>query len=435
MQQVTPVWSAFGRISFRIAFIYFLLYFNPLQFLSMIPGLYWLPGTALLPLDALTFFLNDHLFHVSPKLNQNGGGSGDTSFAWAQVFTFLMVAVIGGLAWTVFGRKQKSYPVWHHGLCVFLRYSLAGTSFSYGILKVFAMQMYFPNLSQLATPLGDYLPMRFSWMFIGYSGPYQIFSGVAEVSVALLLVWRKTALLGALLAVGVFANVVMLNFSYDIPVKIYSFHLLVLGIFLAWQERERLFAFFVQNKTVLPSSLYEKAWAKKWQKSGRLALKVFFFISSFGYTTYNYYNYYNQYHSTNTLVTDPVQPGIYHVELFVKNGDTIPESLADTLRWRDVVFDYNGAGSIAANDSSLRMRYGRAYFVYKLDSLGEGLEWRTYSSESFPVAVFDMDNSKTGRMVLNGRKGIDSLHVVLRKLNRHFPLTERQFHWVSESNR
>ncbi|MBN7812467.1 hypothetical protein J0A68_16050 [Algoriphagus sp. H41] len=431
----SPVWSVFGRISFRIAFVYFLLYFNPLQFLAVIPGLYWLPGTALLPLDALTFFLNDQLFHISPTLNQNGGGSGDTSFAWAQVFTMLALAVLGGLAWTFFGKKRTSYPVWQHGLCVFLRYSLAGISFSYGILKVFAMQMHFPNLSQLATPLGDYLPMRFSWMFIGYSGPYQIFSGLAEVAVALLLVWRKTALLGALLAVGVFANVVMLNFSYDIPVKIYSLHLLILSVFLVWQERERLFAFFVQNKAVLPSSLYEKSWAKKWQNSGRLVLKVFFFLSSFGYTTYNYYNYYSQYHATKDLVMDPVEPGIYHVEVFVKNGDTIPESLADAQRWRDVVFDYNGSGSIAANDSSLRMRYGRAYFVYQPDSLGERIEWRNYSAESHPVASFDMDLSEKGKMILRGAKGDDSLQVVLRKLDRHFPLTERQFHWISESNR
>ncbi|GAA0878716.1 hypothetical protein GCM10009119_16840 [Algoriphagus jejuensis] len=435
MHQDSLAVSKFGLISFRFAFIYFLIYFNPLIYFNAVPGLYWIPQLAILPFDALTFFLNDHLFQIRPQLNQMGGGSGDTSFAWAQVATFLTIAGVGALIWSVLEWKKRNYLTLHYWLCLILRYSLAGIAFSYGILKVFAMQMYFPNLSQLATPLGDYLPMRLSWMFIGYSEPYQIFSGVAEVMVALLLIWRRTALLGALMAVGVFANVVMLNLSFDIPVKIYSIHLLIASMFLVWQERERLFAFFILNKSVLPATLYEKKMVERWQKTGRFVLKVAFFLSSFCYTTYNYYNYFVQYHTDVSKVLEPIQPGIYHVELFVKNGDTIPESLVDSLRWRDVIFDYNGAGSLAANDSSLRMRYGRAYFNYLPDSLGKQVEWRVMNWDSLPAATFAMDFPSEDRMILSGEKGGDSLHLVLKKLKRHFPLTERQFHWISESNR
>jgi hypothetical protein len=277
--------------------------------------------------------------------------------------------------------------------------------------------------------------MRFSWLFIGYSTPYQVFSGVAEVLVAILLVWRRTSLLGALLAVGVFSNVVMLNLTYDIPVKIFSLNLLVASLFLVWQERERLFGFFFQNKTVAPSTLYEMHFLKKWQRVSRIVAKAVFLISSFGLGTYGYYEYYVQYHEESMKILEPIQPAMYHVELFVKNGDTIPENLADTQRWRDVIFDYNGSGSLSAQDSSLRMRYGRAYFNYLPDSLGSQLEWRLSSWDSLPVASFKIEFMNEGRMVLTGKKMDDSLHVVLQKLNRHFPLTERQFHWVSEANR
>jgi hypothetical protein len=123
------------------------------------------------------------------------------------------------------------------------------------------------------------------------------------------------------------------------------------------------------------------------------------------------------------------------VELFVKNGDTIPERLADTLRWRDVIFDYNGEGSIAASDSSLRMRYGRAYFSYQPDSLGKQIELRKSTWDSFPLVSFAMEIPDHDRMILSGTKDRDSLYVSLKKLKRHFPLTERQFHWISESNR
>lgn len=434
MQKSTFPGSQLALISFRFAFIYYLLYFNPLTFLARIPFLNWLPSLVTIPLDALVYFLNDRLLLIRPTLVPMGG-SGDTSFGWAQVYTFLILAGVGALIWSVFDRKKTAYPALHYWLCLLVRYSLAGVAFSYGILKVFAMQMYFPNISQLATPLGDYLPMRLSWMFIGYSEPYQIFSGVAEVMVALLLIWRRTALLGALLAIGVFANVVILNLSYDIPVKIYSINLLIASIFLVWQEKDRLFAFFIQNKAVMPSSLFEKSFQEQWQRTGRFMLKAFFIVLSFGFTTYNYYDYYVQYHADSSRILEPVEPGIYHVELFVKNGDTIPESLADTLRWRDLIFDYNGTGSVAANDSTLRMRYGRAYFSYKPDSLGKQLEWRLSSWDSLPLATFAMELPEKGRMILKGKKEGDSLQVELRKLNRHFPLTERQFHWISESNR
>lgn len=433
-QTINSSWSFFGRFSFRFAFIYYVLFFNPLNFLSGIPGLEVLPQLAILPLEALVYFLNDQLYQIRPQLNANGGGSGDTSFGWAMQFTLLIIGILGALFWSVFDRKKINYPSLHYWLCILIRYSLAVTAFSYGILKVFAMQMIFPSISQLATPLGDFLPMRFSWLFIGYSGPYQIFSGVAEVLIALLLIWRKTALLGALLAIGVFGNVVMLNLSYDIPVKIYSINLLVASVFLAWQERDRLFAFFILNRTVVPSSLFEKQYQGKWKKSSRIILKAAFILLSFGFTGLDYYNYYKEYHQTNLRVLEPIQPGMYHVELFVKNGDTIPESLVDSLRWKDVIFDYNGSGSISANDSSLRMRYGRAYFNYEPDSLGNRLEW-TLSSDGTSLANFEMDFSEEGKMILNGKKADDSLYVVLKKLNRHFPLTERQFHWISESNR
>lgn len=434
MQKDSLLLPQFGLFSFRFAFIYYLIYFNPLSILGKIQFLAWLPQLIMIPFDALVYFLNDILFHIRPTLVPMGG-SGDTSFGWAQLYTYLIIAAIGALIWSILDRKKSAYPILHYWLCLIVRYSLAGIAFSYGILKVFAMQMYFPNLSQLATPLGDYLPMRFSWMFVGYSEPYQIFSGVAEVTVALLLIWRKTALLGALMAIGVFANVAMLNLSYDIPVKIYSINLLIASIFLTWQEKDRLFAFFIQNKAVLPSSLFEKSFQESWQKTGRFVLKASFILLSFGLTTYNYYIYFVQYHADNSRVLDPIKPGMYHVELFVKNGDTIPESLADTLRWRDVIFDYNGSGSISANDSSLRMRYGRAYFSYKPDSLGKQLEWRIMSWDSLPMVTFDLEIPEEGKMILKGKKAEDSLHLVLKKLNRHFPLTERQFHWISESNR
>ncbi|WP_268035915.1 hypothetical protein [Algoriphagus sp. PAP.12] len=427
-------WSFFRKVRFRFAFIYFILFFPPLDILASVPGIRWLSSSLYSPLNYVAYFLNDYLFHIKDELVPQGG-SGDTSFGWALQYSIIVVAISGTVIWTLLDRNKEGYPKLYYILCLVVRYSLASIAFVYGILKVFAMQMYFPNLSQLATPLGDYLPMRLSWMFIGYSPMYQIFSGVAEVLVALLLFWRRTALLGALLSVGVFANVAMLNLSYDIPVKIFSINLFIASLFLVWQERERLFAFFLQNKSAKPSNFYNPEFSQPWFKYIRIGLKSVFIISAFGIATYNYYGYYKSFHSTATKVLDPIEPGYYHVELFVKNGDTIPENLADSLRWRDLVFDYNGAGSFGAVDEDFWMRYGRAYFDYRPDSTSSLLEWRKSKYDSLPFITFEMELEPDGRISLLGLKNQDSLRISLKKLPRHFQLSERQFHWLSESNR
>jgi hypothetical protein len=281
-------WPSANRILFRFFFVYFALYFNPLNFFTAIPGFYWFAEWVNHPLDLLVNFMNSRFFRIKGVLVPMGG-SGDTSYGWALFYTQFLLAVVGTVVWSILDRRRSAYPKLYYFLGLGLRYTVAGTAFSYGILKVFAMQMYFPNLSQLATPLGDFLPMRFSWLFIGYSTPYQVFSGIAEVLVALLLIWRNTALLGSLLSVGVFANVFMLNMSYDIPVKIYSFHLLLASTYLVWQERERLIGFFLRNSPTLPSAVYTPISRSKWFNISRWVLKIFFLITSFGMVTYNYY--------------------------------------------------------------------------------------------------------------------------------------------------
>lgn len=122
--------------------------------------------------------------------------------------------------------------------------------------------MVFPSLHQLATPLGDLLPMRLSWLFIGYSSPYQIFSGVMEVFAGSLLLYRRTATLGAFVAAGVFTNVMMLNMCYDIPVKIFSMQLVAVSLFLLANESKRMICFFILNKPADTCSIYHSVTLK-----------------------------------------------------------------------------------------------------------------------------------------------------------------------------
>lgn len=406
---------------------------SPWYFLYDIPGLSYLLDLYYKGEVWTVGFFNEYLLNIKDTLNENGSGSGDTSYAWAQFLTFLIISFLGCLIWTVINRKREvNYKTLDFWLRNIIRYYLALVSFNYGIIKLFALQMPFPNLSQLATPLGDFLPMRLSWMFIGYSTPYQIFSGVMETIVGILLLNRKTVTLGALLGIAVFSNVFMLNLSYDVPVKLYSMQLLIYSIFLSVKDWRRLLNFFCFNENAQPTTLYHIELSKKWQKVARIAFKVGFVILFVIMPFNGAWSRYKE--ESNKGELKPIKIGLYNIKTFVKNNDTIPISV-DEMAWKDFIFDKGGMGSINTLDTIFRQRYRRGYFVYNPDSVTETIIFKR--NEADTTNLFEMKYNIIDEVTIElwGKLKTDSLYFQLQRSNRHFQLTERQFHWISESNR
>lgn len=422
------------NILFRFLFILFLLTISPWYFLYDIPGLPFLLDAVSKAESWIVELFNAHLLHVNDTLNANGGGSGDTSYAWAQLFTFLLLALMGCIAWTIAERNRPNeYRTLDFWLGNLVRYYLSLVSFGYGILKLFALQMYFPNLSQLATPLGDFLPMRFSWMFFGYSTPYQTFSGVMETIVGILLLNRKTVTLGALLGIGVFANVFVLNLSYDIPVKLYSMQLLIYSLFLAGRDWKRLMNFFLLNKMAEATDLYHIDLTKPWQKISRIAFKLGFIVLFVLLPFKSSWSRYQEESKEEESTLIPI--GVYNIKSLMKNKDTITIAINDTMAWKDFIFDKGGLGSINTRDSLFSQRYGRGYFNYQPDSASKTLQFKKFASDSTALFTMNYKHVSDNAMLLWGLVGTDSLRFELQKSDRHFQLAERQFHWISESNR
>ena len=74
--------------------------------------------------------------------------------------------------------------------------------------------------------------------------------GFAEIIPGLLLLFRRTVVLGALLAIAVITHIVLVNFSFDIPVKLFSSHLLVFSLVILSPFAVDIFRFFVLHKPV-----------------------------------------------------------------------------------------------------------------------------------------------------------------------------------------
>ncbi|HVM88436.1 MAG TPA: hypothetical protein VMT76_09615 [Puia sp.] len=428
-KQDWPIWR---RIIFRFFFIYLALNISPWTWLGDIPGISYLNDIYSKLMDQAVNFGNDHIFHVR-KVLVPLNGSGDTSYGWAQVWLFLSLAVAGTLVWSLVDKKRRAYQQLNYWLCVFTRYYIALIAFVYGIEKLFALQMPFPNLSQLSTPLGDFLPMRLSWMFIGYSTPYQVFSGVMETIVGLLLLYKRTATFGTLIGTAVFLNVMMLNLCYDIPVKIFSAHIVMMCFFLLANEYDRIISFFILNKQAAACGIYHFIFSKRWMRISRIVLKIVFIAIAVGLQFYNMIQYYK-----STKIDTSVKPipiGIYDVPVFAVNKDTIPFSINDSLRWQDIIFDHFGYGSIKTSDTLFRQRYKRGYFAYAGDTASHLLRLKKMQGDSIDIVSFRYALPDSSTVLLWGKQRKDSLYIELKKSNRHFQLAEKQFHWLSEYNR
>ena len=425
-QPVQPVaqWPLWRKLLFRFACIYFILYMSPLSWMGNLPGFgalaeYYGEGESW-----LVNLGNQYLFHVRDVLVPLNG-SGDTSYGYAQLCLFLLVAGLGTVLWTVLD-KRRNHIVGYYWLLVAVRYFVSLNALSYGILKLFGQQMIFPTLSALATPLGDFLPMRFSWFFIGYSAPYQFFSGLVEVVAGLLLLFRRTSTLGAFVAASVFLNVMMMNLSYDIPVKLFSMHLFLMSNFLLIGDAHRLLNFFIFNKPTLPAPRI--ALPTRWMRSTRIALKVAFIVLFGLMPAYQIYDSLDSPAVQAAMKKKTLTTGVFEVERF-------EAPVADSLRWKDVIFETNSTGSIQTADTLLRQRYLRGYFAYTLDSAKHTIAFKKFSNDSIPLFTLNYTMPDTNHIVLNGKIRGDSAVIALKRQKRHFQLAERQFHWLSEANR
>ena len=229
---VSPSWPRWRLLLLNFGTVYFVLYFLFL-------------GQALLPLPAsVTFWLADTLsrglFHQSIP-NTGVTGSGDTAKDWTLALLGLLSSLILGVIWTVIQRRGPSVRQLS-ALSVGLRAALICWLYSYGLAKFNFGQFGLLAPGQLSHTYGESSPMFLLWTFMASSPGYQLVAGFAEVLPALLLLHRRTVTLGALIAAVTMTNVFALNMLYDVPVKLFSFHLLLAATVLAAFDHARLLA-------------------------------------------------------------------------------------------------------------------------------------------------------------------------------------------------
>lgn len=249
MGETTTRWGLGKRFGFVFLAVYLCLAIVP-DVLGVVPGVgdLWLGLWA-----ALMSVLGNAAFGIEAPILVQMTGSGDMTWDWIRTFWLLVLALVTAIAVVAIDRRSADYAVWYARLRVLVRYALALALFSYGFAKLTGNQFAPPSPLELTRTYGESSPMGLAWTFMGHSPAYGWFTGLAEILGGALLLARRTTTLGALVAIGVMANVVAINFCFDVPVKLYSSLLLGMAVFLAAHDARRLVDFLILGRTPAPA--------------------------------------------------------------------------------------------------------------------------------------------------------------------------------------
>jgi len=287
--------------------------------------------------------------------------------------------------------------------------------------KVFKSQ--FPAISdmRLMQPYGDSSPMALLWNFMGFSTAYTIFVGAAEVLGGLLLLFRRTATLGALVVIAVMSNIVMLNFCYDVPVKLYSVHLWLMAAFILLPDVPRLVDFFVRNRPTAAAILtpHRSRWGSRLRLAGKVLLVGYLLFS----TTKEAYESWREYGDGHAR--DPLD-GAYDVVDLRINHAPLPETAPSSQRWKLVGISTRGRLTIRHMDESTER--------YRLTNDAKASAFTIWPDTSTVKTTLAYSWADSSHLDLHGAIEGDSVNARLQKVSTaQFALLNRGFHWVSEA--
>lgn len=429
-QQVEYGWLR--KFALRFSVVYWLLYCLPSPFTSLLFSWgmklhVWYSGIV----DKVVRWTASNILGIERELVPPGG-SGDTTFDFVRLFVCFAVALAAALVWTGVDRRKTDYRWVNDLLRSYLRYVLAFAMLGYGLAKVGMSMNQFPEigLSQLNKNWGDSSPMNVVWSMMGASRPYTIFAGLGEVAGGLLLLWRRTTLMGAMVTFGVMLNVVMLNFCYDIPVKQYSFHLLMMALFLALPETGRLANLLFRNRPTIAVRVDPPCKGKTLLWLHR-AVKAYIIIVGAGLPLYNKIKAEIDY-DPNRL-GEPAWFGYYEVEEFTRNGQVVPPLLTDGSRWKSVTiqrYPWNRNGQPIPSDALAIVMMNGVFTggMCTVSETDQTITCATVSPETLRV--------KTGGddiVEFSGKSGSDEFLVRVRRVRREdYLLVNRGFRWINE---
>jgi flagellar basal body-associated protein FliL len=415
-------WTLTKKILFRFFFLFFILYifFNPN---GVFPGVDALFGIYIEPFHKLIPWFGKHVLHLSYDITVFTNGSGDTTYDYVTVLVTFILSVLGCLLWSILDRNRASYNRLYYWLTVFLRYYAAFTMLTYGFVKVFKLQFPSPSLNRLIQPYGNSSPMGLAWTFMGYSKGYNYFTGFAEVLGGVLLLFRRTSMAGAIVTMIVMGNVMAMNYSFDIPVKLLSTMVVVMCLFLLAKDSHRVIDFFFLNKGTEPGKIFTPPVRKRGLQIILIVFKIVLLAYTFIMVIYSSVSSLSQY---GDAAPKPPLYGIYDVKTFVKNRDTILPLKTDTARWDKLVVNYAGSANIKMVNDSIKR------FALETDTVKKEIVLYIFG-DTLHKGRFAYTMPEKDMLAIKGVWKNDTFDIMMKKYDlNNFRLVSRGFNWINE---
>ena len=404
-------WAPATRVAFRFCVLYFGLYVVTTQMLN---GLLVIPNFGIPSLETVPPLRNViewtalHVCGITRPLVITGSGSGDKTANWVAAFCLLVISALGTVVWAAVDRKRSAYPSLDRWFRLFMRVAVGTTMLGYGIVKAFPLQMPYPPLTRLLEPFGNFSPMGALWYSVGASPGYERFAGSMELTAAVLLFIPRLSLLGAIVAFADLVQIFTLNMTYDVPVKLFSFHLILMSLFLMAPDIPRLI------KALLPRI-----------PGGNLLVTAQVLLAAY-YIGNGVYQANRSWHTFGGGAPKPELYGIWNVDRMFTNGVERSPLVTDYGRWRRVVIQ---------NQATLyfwRMDDTFGSYPAKYDPTAQSIVLTKPSDKNWKASLA-FQRPDTDHLILTGVIDGQRLELRTTRIDREkFLLVSRGFNWVQE---
>ncbi|MEJ2881569.1 hypothetical protein [Pedobacter sp. GR22-6] len=384
-----------------------------------LPFLYYLTKFTTPWLQSFVPWFADKFLKLPYTITEFSNGSGDTTYDYVLLLFVVLTSIAGTLIWSIFDRKRKSHDQLFYWLTVVIRFYVGFMLIHYGVAKLNDGQFPAPGMGRLTGTYGDSSPMGLAWTFLGYSEGYKWFMFFAEM-MGVLLLFRKTATLGALLCLMTSANIMAVNYCFDVPVKILSTALVTLCIIFLIPNFIRLFDLFFKNKAV---SFYEwKAphFPKRWMRITKLALKYAAIALYAGVPLVMALNkaWFQKKESPSPLY------GAYDISWLRWDQEIAPtDGTFYHQKWKFIAFDDYDYGFISYHDGE------KVWFSYKTDTIKKTVKISFVEDKERHYQLSYQLYSDKG-LRLKGK--LFGRPVMIETEKKRFELMDRGFRWINE---
>ncbi|TKC09064.1 hypothetical protein [Pedobacter frigoris] len=411
-------WTPVQRLSFRFVFILFIL-FTLFVNNGAYPLFYVLMQFVTELMHQFIPWVGKYVLKLPYEITEFTGGSGDTTYDYVVLLFITTIAVTGTIIWTVLDRKSLNYPRLYYWLTVAVRFYVGIMLFNYGMVKVIKLQFPSPGISRLMMPYGESSPMGLAWTFMGFSKGYNLFMGFAEV-MALLLLFRRTVTLGALICFAVTANVMAINYFYDVPVKIVSTALFLMSAFLLAPNAIKFYRLLIKGEAVALRKFNAPEIQKRWLYVTKYSVKYIILFLAVIMPIYGLLQSRKMY--GDAAAKSPLY-GAYDVKQFIRNSKAMAIGDDDAFQWKQLRMEGVDKSSIMFMNDAIEFHSIKTDTKTKKISIAFNED-----PDSTHILKYVLPNPDS--LVLSGKIYDDSVRIALKK--KHFILTERGFHWINE---